>query len=244
MRKHNDEQVIKGYNTRAENYDFRFEGQKGKLLDYFQKRALLNLLQSQKIPKNARILEVGCGSGRFLEFLEWNGYTKLYGIDTSSNMISITSQKTNNVRLQVGNAYKIPFETGKFDFVFSVHVLMHIDNPKKMLNEMKRVTKKDGYLMIDINDKHSPFSLLVRLWRIFQTKKKHFPQMYSISNIEKLLIRDVLTYSPTYFLPVNIPKSMQKSFNWYLKIVEKLTYFLNKTDAKCLSTQKFLLFKI
>src|SRR3989344_4387966 len=119
-----DKEVKKKYSRIAEEYDkTRFGDLGGKILSSKQQKVLLKYIKD--VNKNAKILEVGCGSGRFLELLEKEGYRNIYGIDSSKEMIRIAEGKSKS-KIKIGDAYHLPFKKNSFDVVFSVHVLMHL----------------------------------------------------------------------------------------------------------------------
>ncbi len=100
---------------------------------------------------NARspILEVGCNSGRSLDYLRLKGFTRLSGIEISCQAIETMKQtfaKTYDISsIEVGNAPDIlkRHETGKFELVFCHSVLVNI-HPRynSIFSEMARVSSK------------------------------------------------------------------------------------------------------
>ncbi|MDP2947019.1 MAG: class I SAM-dependent methyltransferase [Nanoarchaeota archaeon] len=102
-----------------------------------------------RIPENSKILEVGCGDGRFTKYLLHRGY-KVTALDLSENIIDRIrqgikgSQYEQNLKLYVGNLEKLPFPENTFDACVCVHVLHHTENIEKSVGEMARVIKKSG----------------------------------------------------------------------------------------------------
>jgi len=110
----------------------------------FQKIAL-NIVKT--LPKNAKVLDVGCGKGTYLkEIHKIRPDLKLYGIDIGEvkeflpKYIDFTKCSGDN----------LPFEDETFDFVFCFHVLEHVLNPHDFMMEFNRVLKKDGYVYIEM----------------------------------------------------------------------------------------------
>lgn len=98
----------------------------------------------------ARILDVGCAMGGFLDYLKENGFDQIYGIDPVVAYIEKASTKVNAVR--VGSAESIPFDDNYFDVLVMDQVLEHLLEPRKAFKEAKRVLRKDGYLFIGVPD--------------------------------------------------------------------------------------------
>lgn len=91
------------------------------------------------------VLDVGCGTGIFRECFN-DDYT---GIDVNADYIR-KAQEANTGRFLVGDAMVMPFNDGDFDLVFTVGVLHHLNQEqcKKMLYEMRRVSKVGGHILI------------------------------------------------------------------------------------------------
>lgn len=100
--------------------------------------------------KGMSILDVGCGTGSFLEF--YQRYThQLYGIDTSPAMMDIARQRLGReVDLHLGSAAEMPYPDNYFDLIVSMLVLHEMDHPIRLavLEEMKRILKPDGKILL------------------------------------------------------------------------------------------------
>lgn len=101
------------------------------------------------VKKDERVLDLGCGNGRFYENLKNTNYT---GIDNSEKLIEIARRNYRGVDFRIASALDIPFKENEFDKVFSFAVLHHI--PKEYHNifvkEIKRVLKDDGILILTV----------------------------------------------------------------------------------------------
>ena len=93
----------------------------------------------------ARTLVVGCGSGREATILARNLKTHVVGIDIDAQFDPIAQQE---VDLRWGDACKLEFPAGSFDFVYSYHALEHIREYQIALSEMRRVLQPGGYYCI------------------------------------------------------------------------------------------------
>jgi len=96
--------------------------------------------------RGARILEVGTGTGRISIPLMERG-ADLVGCDLSAKMLARQREKYPAARLAQSDAASLPFPTGSFDAVLTVHV-MHLIGPwRAALREFKRVLKSNGVLL-------------------------------------------------------------------------------------------------
>lgn len=105
------------------------------------------------------ILECGCGSAGVLETI-WQKGKNYYGIDIAPLGIKLAKERLKNkpnIKLSVSNVENLPFRNNSFDLVYAVAVLEHLSSAEKAINEMVRVTKKDGILLLTSPNFGSPF---------------------------------------------------------------------------------------
>jgi len=98
-----------------------------------------------EIKKDSKVLEIGCNDGSFLQLLRDKRGCHVFGIDLSEELVKKAQDKGLNV--QVGDAEKLPFEDGTFDYVTCMDVLSHLPDCYLALEEIRRVLKKDGILL-------------------------------------------------------------------------------------------------
>ena len=96
------------------------------------------------LPKESRILEVGCNTGMQLNGLQRMGFTQLYGIELQPYAAEEAKKYTRNVNVICGSGFDIPFKDGFFDIVCTNGVLIHIspDDLPKIMAEMYRCSRK------------------------------------------------------------------------------------------------------
>lgn len=94
--------------------------------NYGISRTELNLQFLKDVPKDARILEVGCNIANQLVLLQNLGYAHLYGIEVQSYALDRGRSHTRGLNLIQSSAFDIPFKDGYFDLVFTSGVLIHI----------------------------------------------------------------------------------------------------------------------
>ena len=114
------------------------------LRTYGVTRGELNQRFLEGVPKNARVLEVGCNIGTQLLLLAEMGFTNLFGIEIQSYALERAKQRLGDARVVQASALSIPFADRYFDLVFTSGVLIHIapaDLPIA-LAEIHRCTRK------------------------------------------------------------------------------------------------------
>lgn len=111
------------------------------------------LAQTDEIKSSHTILDVACGTGVLARAITRRGNGKrISGLDLNPGMLAVASQKNPGIHWQQGNAEALPFEDETFDVVLSQFGLMLFASPKKALEEMKRVLKPDGSIIIAVFD--------------------------------------------------------------------------------------------
>lgn len=115
-----------------------------KVLILGRTNARKNLEEFIKKNCNGKILDLGCGTGRYNYLFESN----YFGLDINEKyLINISKDSCHFV---CGNATILPFKNNTFDSVLSVGFFHHIDfeNTKKVFQEIIRVIKKEAKILI------------------------------------------------------------------------------------------------
>lgn len=95
------------------------------------------------------ILDAGCGEGFTLEYLRIRNIGKTYeGIDFLKKAVEIGNKVHPKIKLKKASIYELPYKDNNFDLVLSTEVLEHLEDPKKALKEIFRVSKK--YVVLSV----------------------------------------------------------------------------------------------
>ena len=114
------------------------------------------------IPADARVLDVGCGSGwasRLMAAKARNG--RVVGIDISDEMVTLsadTSKEFPNVEFRVASAEALPFADGEFTHAFSMESLYYYADMPTALKEIRRVLAPGGMFVtvVDLYQENEP----------------------------------------------------------------------------------------
>ncbi len=103
--------------------------------------------------KNYRVLDLGCGPGFYTLPIAESINGKVVALDIRTKMLDILSQralkaKVENIKTIEADSKSIPVEPQSFDTVLMFLVIGEIVNPKKTIEEVDRVLKKDGNIYI------------------------------------------------------------------------------------------------
>lgn len=111
---------------------------------YGVSRTRMNEAFLASLPKDIRILEVGCNTGMQLACLQSMGFTSLYGIELQEYAVQKAKDYTQGINVIHGSAFDIPFKDKFFDLVFTSGVLIHIapENLPKVFSEMYRCSNR------------------------------------------------------------------------------------------------------
>ncbi len=99
-----------------------------------------------------RVLEAGCGTGRWLAELKQHGLTAT-GLDLSAGMLE-QARLAGALDLARGRAEQLPFQHKTFDLVFSVNALHHFSSPQAFIESAYRCLRPGGALAVIGMDPH------------------------------------------------------------------------------------------
>ncbi len=109
-----------------------------------------------------RILEIGCGQGRVLLNLAFQG-NKVIGVDISQEMLSICQSRLRNHGIEIplvcADTRHVPFRGDTFELVFSVGVVEHFVETANAIQEHARVCEPGGTVIVSVPHKGSFFHL-------------------------------------------------------------------------------------
>lgn len=123
---------------------------------------------------NMRVLDVGCGGGRFaVRLAERFPEIDVVGLDRSPEQIDRAQRRgaalTDRVSFVEGDATDMPFADGEFDLVYSLGSLKHWPDPSKGLRECARVLRPGGRLWLTEGDRgcrHEDVHAFISTWNI------------------------------------------------------------------------------
>jgi len=88
------------------------------------------------LEKDQRVLDGGCGLGRWLIYLGRRGYTNLIGVDFVIPPLDLIKQENPAITVKVGNVDDLPIDDATIDLYLSMGVVEHFEEgPQKSLQE-------------------------------------------------------------------------------------------------------------
>lgn len=105
-------------------------------------------------PGGARLIDIGCGTGKYLERLA-PYFEEAIGVDVSEQMLAVAARRVAGRKLVRGEAAKLPIDSVSADLVLSTRMLSHVAEPRQTIGEMVRVLRRGGLLILsDIATEH------------------------------------------------------------------------------------------
>lgn len=128
-------------------------------------KAAAVIAQAGNLTTESRVLEIGIGTGRIALPVSVHA-PNYYGIDISTGMMNRLQSKPGSeaIKLAEADMTRLPFETASFDAVVAVHVFHLVPDWQGALDEVERVLKPDGRILICWNDRE-PENEIAELWK-------------------------------------------------------------------------------
>jgi ubiquinone/menaquinone biosynthesis C-methylase UbiE len=140
---------------RARRYydDFSDSYERGRGYGYHQMIDDLEVQVTTPYARDARVLELGCGTGLILARVA-EVAKEAVGIDLSEGMAQ--RAKDRGLDVHIGSVCDLPFEDGQFDLAYSFKVLAHVPDIDSAVREATRVIRPGGHLLLEF---YNPWSL-------------------------------------------------------------------------------------
>lgn len=167
--------------------------------------------------KNSKVLEVGCGAGRFTEVLLEEG-AKVFSVDLSLavdvNKLNF-STSSNHVVLQADVA-NLPFKPETFNVVFCLGVIQHTPNPEETIMHLAEYVSPGHWLIIDHYGKS--LSWYLRTAPLARAILKRLPHEKALSICQRIY----------FFAKPFYRKSRNRLYRKALNIIFPIVYFDNE----------------
>lgn len=105
------------------------------------------LFDKFKIESDAKLLEVGAGTGAVIKAVQIHGFYNLSGVDLDYPSLAFSRTNLDNYKPVQADGHHLPFAGAVFDVCFCHFLLMWTKDPFQILFEMRRVTQPGGWVM-------------------------------------------------------------------------------------------------
>ncbi|MDQ3239479.1 MAG: methyltransferase domain-containing protein [bacterium] len=115
-------------------------------------------LKSINLNSESKILDIGCAHGLLLQRINKTFNTRGVGVDISNNLINKARKEDTINDYVLTDATKLPFPDNSFDLVLSFDNLEHIQEYQKVMQEIVRVLKPEGKLLLNTINKNNKYT--------------------------------------------------------------------------------------
>lgn len=106
---------------------------------------------SELVKDYSKVLDVGCATGKLVEYLKENKHCRAFGIEVNADMADEADKRCGMVAcVDVESCENLPFEKSSFDIVIFADVLEHFNRPDVVLKKIMPYLKSNGYFLFSI----------------------------------------------------------------------------------------------
>ncbi|MDC3036186.1 class I SAM-dependent methyltransferase [Candidatus Pelagibacter sp.] len=200
-------------------------------VDLIRKRLKKNKFSELQF-KNKIVLDVGCGSGRFCVLASSLQAKKVYGIDSSKINIDYNKKKFKkftNIKFLFGDNTNLKIKRNFSDITISQGVIHHTTDMFKSLNELIRVTKKRGKILLLVYGEHGMrWSLIKKLRPISNIIGKK--EMIKIMKKNNFPANNIKHFIDDLFVPIQVQTGINH-LTKYLKEKKLKVKIWNKNNT-------------
>lgn len=149
-----------------------------------------------------KMLEIGCGVGDFLHYCEHQGW-QCYGAEPSEDAVKILRRRSNAEIVRPEQIERFP--DASFDMICMWHVLEHVDNLQWQIEQLKRLVKPNGRIIIALPNYQSYDALYYKdKWAAYDVPRhlNHFSDEFMRNNLNdkglKYIESDKLVWDSFY----------------------------------------------
>jgi ubiquinone/menaquinone biosynthesis C-methylase UbiE len=157
---------------------------------WFIKRKELIYALLKKYDRKSKILEIGCGSGYILDYLQKHGFKGVQGVDSSKEFLKYYR----NVR----KSTKLAVEKEKYDIILLLDVLEHVKEEGALLRKIHAMLKPKGMLLTSV-------PAYMCMWSYHDELNQHY-RRYTRTNLNAVLQKNKFSIKKsTYWNSIMLP---------------------------------------
>ncbi len=157
---------MRSYNRTVQLYNNRYTEE--------QTLKLETVLENIELSIQSSIIDLGCGTGLLIPKIQETS-KEIICLDISKNMLTEaknSAKNATNIYFVQGDADYTPLRNNYFDKVFAITLLQNMPNPKRTLQETKRITKPDSSIIVTALKKHFSEQSFLQLLKRLELKPR------------------------------------------------------------------------
>ncbi|MDR7868687.1 MAG: methyltransferase domain-containing protein [Sporomusaceae bacterium] len=193
----------------AAKYDAWFATPHGSYVHRFEREAVMALAAPAP---GMTVADIGCGTGIYTDELLQAG-ARVTGVDISPEMLALAARRTarhgDAVAFLTGDAAALPFATASFDMVTSITAMEFFADPRACLQDMYRIVKPGGRLVVATLGSLSPWAWQRRLKTYFKKTVFRHATFHSLGDLRAYLAPHKITaWRGAIFVPPFAPAAL------------------------------------
>jgi len=186
-----------------------------------KKKTFFRLLNDE-IPHDARILEIGCGTGQLSNFLGMEKERTIFATDMCLNSLRLAQEfnkknKIENTAFLQMNLFRPAFRERSFDLVICNGVLHHTNNPFLGLQSISKLVKKTGFVIIGLYNTYGRIFTDIRrlIFRFTGNRFRFLDPRLRTSNLSEA--KKHTWFMDQYRNPHETKHTIREALNWFDK---------------------------
>lgn len=177
-----DQAVLDAYYRDLSKYEYGHKGGKESDLDERRFRDIAATIAGYLPGPSARLLEIGCATGRLLAIIRDAGFSQVQGLDPSPGCAR-AARELYDVPVLVGSMFDIPVADAVVDFVVLIGVLEHVEDVRGAISHVRRVLSPGGRVYAEVPDAANLAGRPDAPYQEFSTEHINFFSTASLSNL-------------------------------------------------------------
>lgn len=181
---YSDEELALLYPKDYYSYQPRALGKRYQIREFLKSFAGMRIhTKDPHFDRPGRVLDIGCGSGWFLEEMRSEGW-EVHGIEINADAVAVCKERALNVH--AGTIFDADLPEGYFDYVRLNHSFEHMTRPRETLQSIRRLLNANGRLLIGVPNEDSTNSRFFQKYWWYRGVPVH-PYTYSTGNLKAFL---------------------------------------------------------
>lgn len=249
MKKIKDKEIPPSHfvaNYEMNDYDYSQFWQGRQYEDIAERMLLRKLFRKYIKNQNTKnIVDIGGAYGRLSEFYKDTFKSFMisdYSTHELEHAAKTLEQYNEKMKLVAANAYHLPFCDSSIDSILSVRLIHHIATPELMIQEISRVLKPDGTLILEVAHKHHVLALLRAIFtgkvgEYLTNRPHHISHKQDAQGIKEGQVSIIYAFSKFHI------KSLIEKNNMELVEIASCSFFRSNIIKKIVPIQVLIFFE-